>query len=95
MHNGLHRNEHETLDNSDVPKLMSILLKFMSLNKNCSYDTLLQAKMNFNTYFKLPLTNESIKVSDEFKKALDLGLDAALKTKDLLVPDDPHLLKLI
>ena len=94
MYNGLMRKDHETLDNSDLPKLFGVQLKFMSLNRNCRYDMGLAERQCFNQYLTLPLTNEKIQVPDEFRKALNETL-AALPAKDLIDNDDPKLLNMI
>ena len=94
MANGLGRSDHETLDNSDLPTLFAVQLKFMSLNTNCTYDQALAERLAFNAYLTLPLTNEKIQVPNEFREALDEAL-AALPAKDLIDHDNPKLLNLI
>ena len=38
LYNGSKRDNHETLDNKDVPKLFAIQLMFLAMNRNCTYD---------------------------------------------------------
>jgi len=38
MHNGAARDNHETIDNNDLPKLFAIQLNFLAMNRNAVYD---------------------------------------------------------
>ena len=42
VHNSLNRTEHETLDNSDVPKAVAVLLMFVRMNAKQYDEQLLQ-----------------------------------------------------
>jgi len=42
VHNSLNRTEHETLDNSDVPKAVAVLLMFLRMNSKQYDEQLLQ-----------------------------------------------------
>ena len=94
MYNGGQRSDHPTLSNEDLPKLYGIQLKFMSLNKNCVYNEMLALRQKFNSYITLPLTNENIKIPNEFGEALRAAM-ANMPDKELPSPNEPTLLGLI
>jgi len=60
MHNGATRKDHETIDNSDLPKLFAIQINFFTMNKNYVYNTTLLDDLGLDGYLSLPLTNEKI-----------------------------------
>jgi hypothetical protein len=51
LFNGLHRENHGTLDNSDLPKLFAVLFKFMLMNKNIAYDEDLLDRFYLNDFW--------------------------------------------
>ena len=71
LFNGTHRSNHETLDNSDVPKLFAIQMMFLNLNKRCVFDQALLERQGLDDYLTLPLNNESTEVSSEIVKAIE------------------------
>jgi hypothetical protein len=89
--NGFLRENHETLDNSDKPKLFAIQLMFMGMNFKQVFENSLIARQNLSSLLKLPLTNERIEVSPNFKDAVDEVL-AALPKRDLIDTKHPSLL---
>ena len=68
--NGYNRKDHQTLDNSDKPKLFAIQLMFMAMNKHAAFNQAMLNKDNISSFLRLPLTNENIKVPEEFKTTL-------------------------
>ena len=59
--NGLNRQDHETLDNSNIPLAFAINMMFLRFNKAVRFDRNF-AQENGIHYLPLPLTNESISV---------------------------------
>ena len=58
LYNGTKRENHETLDNKDVPGLFAIQLMFLAMNHNCTYDQGLLERQGLSAYLRLPLTNQ-------------------------------------
>jgi hypothetical protein len=65
---GCQSEECGTLDNSNLPKLFGILLKFFNFNKNIyKFDDQFLKKHKLDGYLMLPMTNENIVAPSEFK----------------------------
>ena len=62
LYNGYHRSDHETLDNSDIPKLFAIQMMFLNLNRRCVFDEPLLERQGLDDYLTLPLNNEKIEI---------------------------------
>ena len=67
---------------------------FMGMNFKQVFENSLIARQNLSSLLKLPLTNERIEVSPNFKDAVDEVL-AALPKRDLIDTKHPSLLKLV
>lgn len=71
MLNGMNRDKHETLNNSDIEKMIGISLMFLSMNKRCKYDERFLKEQGLSTFLTIPLTNESIEAPEDLCAALD------------------------
>ena len=70
LSNAYNRKDHQTLDNTDMPKNFSINLMFLKMNKNICLNDRMREQNNFNAFLRLPMTNEKIDVPDEFSDVL-------------------------
>ena len=72
MHNFVTREEHFLKDeNLDLPSLFASKINFLVLSKRYKYNKKLLERLGLDGFLELPLTNENIKVPDEFKTLLD------------------------
>lgn len=71
MYNGAFRDDHDTIDNSNLQNFFAFQFKFLTLNKNIYYNKEMLEKFGLNEFLELPLTNKDIPVSDAFKFAVD------------------------
>ena len=71
FYNATKREQHETIDNTDIPKVFAIQIMFMKMSKNNEYTDWFLKEQKLHGFWKVPLNNENIEVSDDFKTALD------------------------
>jgi hypothetical protein len=93
LYNSINRTEHETLDNSDVPKAVAVLLMFLRMNSR-QYDEQLLEEQGLSGYFTMPLTNEELVIPQDFQLAVDKAIQAT-PGRGLIASSDPDLLRLI
>lgn len=94
MHNGMNREKHETLDNSDIEKMIGVLLMFLNMNKKCSFNATFLKEQGLSDFLTLPLTNEGFEAPEEFCAALDDTIEV-LPRNDILDRSNKHLTNLI
>ena len=94
MHNGMKREKHETLDNSDVEKMIGILLMFFNMNKKSTFNAEFLQEQGLSDFLTLPLTNEGFEAPEEFCAALDDVIDV-LPKNDIISRTNKHLIALI
>jgi len=70
LYNGMNRKIHPTMDNSDIPKLFGVMMVFLNLNKGCRFDSKFAHDNGLNSLLSLPLTNESLEISDNLKNSI-------------------------
>jgi len=58
------------MDNSDIPKLFGVMMVFLNLNKGCRFDSKFAHDNGLNSLLSLPLTNESLEISDNLKNSI-------------------------
>ena len=71
MYNGAFRDDHDTIDNSNLPKFFALQLRFLTLNRGRYWTKEMLDEFGLNEFLELPLTNPDIPVSDAFKSAVD------------------------
>jgi len=93
--NACQRDDHETLDNTDLPKVFGVVLMFLGFNLRVAFDNEFLKLQRLDTLMELPLTNESMQLHADFPKLFAPTLEAAKSARGLIEPDNAQLLALI
>ena len=56
--NALRRDDHETLDNSDIPKVFNIIWLFLGFSKHIRFNKQYLEENELDTFLELPIINE-------------------------------------
>lgn len=75
--NACQRDDHETLDNTDLPKVFGVILMFLGFNLNINFNNEFLKWQRLDSLMELPLNNESIKLDADFQNLFFLTLEAA------------------
>mmetsp|Transcript_18974 Transcript_18974/g.32415 ORF Transcript_18974/g.32415 Transcript_18974/m.32415 type:complete len:316 (-) Transcript_18974:662-1609(-) len=94
LHNGANRSEHETLDNSDLPKLFGIMLMFFNLNRGFTSFAEKMEQKPIDFLMRLPMTNETLRLDEGFTHKINRVI-SQIPNRGLISPDNQLLLELI
>jgi len=84
--NACKRENHETLDNTDLPKVFGVILMFLGFNLNVNFNNEFLKYSRLDSLMELPLTNENIQLNGDFQNLFFLTLEAAKQTRGLIDP---------
>lgn len=85
--NAAKREDHETLDNSDIPKVFNVIFMFLGFSRGVNFNKSFLENQQLDSFFTFPLTNEHLELQDGFHDLFNTAIRAP-KGKDRFIPAD-------